>query len=122
MSKVYFDGIIESMNIRIVRVKSSYKSLNRLEVIFNQLSSEDITYDGITSKGYSIGGLAHHYVTNGYSRALTNNSKFMDNFTKTLNIAIEEFKKDVDYDYSLDGWIGRIFIEPFENFVDWLKK
>jgi hypothetical protein len=122
MSKVYFDGIIESMNIRIVRVKSSYKSLNRLEVIFNQHSSEDITYDGITSRGYSIGGLAHHYVTNGYSRALTNNPKFMDNFTKTLNIAIEEFKKDVNYDYSLDGWIGKIFIQPFENFFDWLKK
>ena len=44
------------------------------------------------------------------------------NFNKSKQVVIEEFKKDVEYRYSLDGWIGRIFIEPIENFIDWLKK
>jgi hypothetical protein len=45
----------------------------------------------------------------------------MEEFRQILTPIIEEFKKDVEYRYSLDGWIGRIFIEPIENFVDWLK-
>jgi hypothetical protein len=46
----------------------------------------------------------------------------MNDFIKTLGPIINEFQKDVEYRYSFDGWIGRIFIEPFEDFVDWLKK
>ena len=49
-------------------------------------------------------------------------TKFMEEFRQILTPIIEEFKKDVEYRYSLDGWIGRVFIEPFENFIEWLKK
>jgi hypothetical protein len=46
----------------------------------------------------------------------------MEEFRQILTPIIEEFKKDVEYRYSLDGWIGRIFIEPVEKFIEWLKK
>ena len=45
-----------------------------------------------------------------------------DLYGGTTNLIVEEFKKDVEYHHSIDGWIGRVFIEPFENLIEWLKK
>ena len=46
----------------------------------------------------------------------------MTEFTKVLGEAINQFKKDVEYENSLDFIVGIIIIRPIERFFDWLKK
>jgi hypothetical protein len=72
---------------------------------------------------YTVTSIANSYIRNiTFGNKWINDTTFMNDFIKTLGPIINEFQKDVEYRYSFDGWIGRIFIEPFEDFVDWLKK
>lgn len=81
------------------------------------------SFDIVDFKKYTIESIAKEYIRNttiGYK--WINDSNFMLQFTNSLSPIVEQFKKDVEYQYSFDGWIGRIFIEPVENLIEWLKK
>jgi len=122
-TKTYHSGKLskgESLMIYWVKDKYTTKSYQELTVSFNgNYHSHDI----INLNRYNITSIANSYIINiTFGNTWIHNERFMNDFIKTLGPIIEEFQKDVEYEYSLDGWIGRIFIEPFENFVDWLKK
>lgn len=106
----------DSLMIYWERDKYITKSHQELTVSFNGINhSHDI--NGL--KMYTVKSIADSYMRNiTFTHTWIHNQKFIE----ILVPIIEEFQKDVEYEYSFDGWIGRIFIEPFENFVDWLKK
>jgi hypothetical protein len=103
-----------------VKDKFTTKTYQELTVRFNgNYHSHDIS----DFSRYTVSSIANSYIRNiTFDGKWVNDAVFMNDFIKTLGPIIEEFQKDVEHRYSLDGWIGRIFIEPFENFVDWLKK
>ena len=122
-SKTYFSAKHEKgvmFEIYWVKDKFTTKSYQELTVSFNgNYHSHDIDDFG----RYAVSSIANSYIRNiTFDGKWVNDAVFMNDFIKTLGPIIEEFQKDVEHRYSLDGWIGRIFIEPFENFVDWLKK
>lgn len=88
-----------------------------------QLNTTHHSYDIRDFDRYSLESISRGYIQNiTWGDRWYTDTKFMEEFRQILTPIIEEFKKDVEYRYSLDGWIGRIFIEPFENFIEWLKK
>lgn len=88
-----------------------------------QLNTTYHSYDIKDFEKYSLESISRAYIQNiTWGDIWYTDTKFMEEFRQILTPIIEEFKKDVEYRYSLDGWIGRIFIAPFENFIDWLKK
>ena len=122
-TKTYHSGKLskgETLKIYWVKDKFTTKGYQELTVNFNgTYHSHDIN----NLKRFTITSIANSYIINiTFGNTWIHNERFMNDFIKTLGPIIEEFQKDVEYEYSLDGWIGRIFIEPFENFVDWLKK
>ena len=122
-SKTYFSAKHEKgVMFEIYWVKDKYttKAYEELTVRFNgNYHSHDIN----DFKRYTVSSIANSYIRNTtFGGKWINDTTFMNDFIKTLRPIINEFQKDVEYRYSLDGWIGRIFIEPFEDFVDWLKK
>ena len=103
-----------------VKDKFTTKTYQELTVRFN---SNYHSHDISDFSRYTVSSIANSYIRNiTFGDKWINDAVFMNDFIKTLGPIIEEFQKDVEHRYSLDGWIGRIFIEPFENFVDWLKK
>jgi len=122
-SKTYFSAKHEKgVMFEIYWVKDKYttKAYEELTVRFNgNYHSHDMDDFG----RYTVSSIANSYIRNiTFGDKWINDATFMNDFIKTLGPIIDEFQKDVEYRYSLDGWIGRIFIEPFEDFVDWLKK
>jgi hypothetical protein len=122
-SKTYFSVEHEKgVMFEIYWVKDKYttKAYQELTVSFNgNYHSHDIDDFG----RYAVSSIANSYIRNiTFGNKWINDTTFMNDFIKTLGPIISEFQKDVEYRYSFDGWIGRIFIEPFEDFVDWLKK
>jgi hypothetical protein len=122
-SKTYFSAKHEKgvmFEIYWVKDKFTTKEYQELTVSFNgNYHSHDIS----DFRRYSVSSIANSYIKNTtFGVKWVNDTTFMNDFIKTLGPIISEFQKDVEYRYSLDGWIGRIFIEPFEDFVDWLKK
>jgi len=122
-SKTYYSHKNEKnefLEIYWVKDKYTIKGYQELTVNFN---GNYHTHDLDSFDRYTIESIARSYIQNiTFGNAWIHNQKFMTNFIETLTPIIEEFKKDVAYRYSFDGWIGRIFIDPIENFVDWLKK
>jgi hypothetical protein len=122
-SKTYFSAKHEKgVMFEIYWVKDKYttKAYEELTVRFN---GNYHSHDMDDLKRYTVSSVANSYIRNTtIGVKWINDATFMNDFIKTLGPIIDEFKKDVEYRYSLDGWIGRIFIEPFEDFVDWLKK
>jgi hypothetical protein len=122
-TKTYHSGKLskgETLMIYWVKDKYTIKSHQELTVSFNgTYHSHDIS----ALNRFTITSIANSYITNiTFGNTRIHNERFMNDFIKTLGPIIEEFQRDVEHRYSLDGWIGRIFIEPFEDFVDWLKK
>jgi len=122
-SKTYFSAKHEKgVMFEIYWVKDNYttKAYEELTVRFN---GNYHSHDMDDLKRYTVSSVANSYIRNTtIGVKWINDTTFMNDFIKTLGPIIDEFQKDVEYRYSLDGWIGRIFIEPFEDFVDWLKK
>jgi hypothetical protein len=122
-SKTYFSAKHEKgVMFEIYWVKDKYttKAYEELTVRFN---GNYHSHDMDDLKRYTVSSVANSYIRNTtIGVKWINDATFMNDFIKTLGPIIDEFQKDVEYRYSLDGWIGRIFIEPFEDFVDWLKK
>jgi hypothetical protein len=122
-SKTYFSAKHEKgVMFEIYWVKDKYttKAYEELTVRFN---GNYHSHDMDDLKRYTVSSVANSYIRNTtIGVKWINDTTFMNDFIKTLGPIIDEFQKDVEYHYSLDGWIGRIFIEPFEDFVDWLKK
>jgi len=122
-SKTYFSAKHEKgVMFEIYWVKDKYttKAYEELTVRFN---GNYHSHDMDDLKRYTVSSVANSYIRNTtIGVKWINDVTFMNDFIKTLGPIIDEFQKDVEYRYSLDGWIGRIFIEPFEDFVDWLKK
>ena len=122
-SKTYFSAKHEKgVMFEIYWVKDKYttKAYEELTVRFN---GNYHSHDMDDLKRYTVSSVANSYIRNTtIGVKWINDATFMNDFIKTLGPIINEFQKDVEYRYSLDGWIGRIFIEPFEDFVDWLKK
>jgi hypothetical protein len=121
--KTYHSGELTkdgSLMIYWVKDKFTMKGYQELTVSFNgNYHSHDIN----DLNRYTVNSVANSYIRNiTFGTKWVNDTKFMNDFIKMLTPIIEEFQKDVEYRYSFDGWIGRIFIEPIENFVDWLKK
>ena len=122
-TKTYHSGKLskgETLKIYWVKDKFPTKGYQELTVSFNgNYHSHDIDDFG----RYAVSSIANSYIRNiTFGDKWINDTTFMTDFIKTLGPIISEFQKDVEYRYSFDGWIGRIFIEPFEDFVDWLKK
>jgi hypothetical protein len=122
-SKTYFSAKHEKgvmFEIYWVKDRFTTKGYEELTVSFNgNYHSHDIN----DFKRYAVSSIANSYIRNTtFGGKWINDTTFMNDFIKTLRPIIHEFQKDVEHYYSFDGWIGRIFIEPFENFVDWLKK
>jgi hypothetical protein len=110
----------EFLEIYWVKDKFINKGYHELTVSFNGMHH---SYDMNDIDRYAINSIAGAYIKNitlGFK--WVHDDKFMDGFIQILTPIVEEFKKDVEYHHSFDGWIGRIFIDPIENFVDWLKK
>lgn len=100
--------------------KYTMKQHQELTVNFNGIHH---SYDIRDFNRYTINAIADAYIKNvTLGLKWAHDREFMNSFIQTLKPIVEEFKKDVEYRYSFDGWIGRIFIDPIENFVDWLKK
>jgi hypothetical protein len=88
-----------------------------------QIKTTSHSYDINDFDRYSLESISKAYIQNiTWGDRWYTDTKFMEEFRQILTPIIEEFKKDVEYRYSLDGWIGRIFIEPVEKFIEWLKK
>ena len=122
-SKTYYsvtDKKGVTFEIYWVKDKFTTKGYQELTVIFDgNYHSHDIN----DFKRYAVSTIANSYIRNiTFGDKWINDTTFINDFIKTLGPIINEFQKDVEHHYSFDGWIGRIFIEPFENFVDWLKK
>jgi hypothetical protein len=122
-SKTYYSVTDKKgLTFEIYWVKDRFttKGYEELTVSFNgNYHSHDIN----DFKRYAVSSIANSYIRNTtFGGKWINDTTFMNDFIKTLRPIIHEFQKDVEHHYSFDGWIGRIFIEPFENFVDWLKK
>jgi hypothetical protein len=122
-SKTYFSVEHEKgvmFEIYWVKDRFTTKGYEELTVSFNgNYHSHDIN----DFKRYAVSSIANSYIRNTtFGGKWINDTTFMNDFIKTLRPIIHEFQKDVEHHYSFDGWIGRIFIEPFENFIDWLKK
>jgi hypothetical protein len=110
----------EFLEIYWVKDKFINKGYHELTVNFNGAHH---SYDMNDINRYTINSIAGAYIKNitlGFK--WVHDDEFMDGFIKILTPIVEEFKKDVEYHHSIDGWIGRVFIEPIENLVDWLKK
>lgn len=110
----------ESLIIFWEKEKFSTKDYQELTVQVNNSShSIDIT----KLNRYDIKSIARSYVQNTmFGDIWFTDYEYMGAFIETLKPIIEEFNKDVEYHYSFDGWIGRVIIEPVENFIGWLKK
>jgi hypothetical protein len=122
-SKTYFSVEHEKgamFEIYWVKDRFTTKGYEELTVSFNgNYHSHDIN----DFRRYTVSSIANSYIRNTtFGGKWINDTTFMNDFIKTLRPIINEFQKDVEHHYSFDGWIGRIFIEPFENFIDWLKK
>ena len=110
----------EFLEIYWVKDKYTTKSFQELTVNFNGIHH---SYDIRDFNRYTINAIADAYIKNvTLGLKWAHDREFMNSFIQTLRPIIEEFQKDVNYEYSFDGWIGKIFIQPFENFVEWLKK
>ena len=110
----------EFLEIYWIKNKFINKGYHELTVNFNGACH---SYDINDFDRYSLESICRAYIQNiTWGDRWYTDTKFMEEFRQILTPIIEEFKKDVEYRYSLDGWIGRIFIEPIENFIDWLKK
>ena len=110
----------EFLEIYWIKDKFINKEYHELTVNFNGMHH---SYDMNDINRYTIKSIAGAYIKNitlGFK--WVHDDEFMDGFIQTLTPIVEEFKKDVEYHHSIDGWIGRVFIEPIENFIDWLKK
>ena len=122
-SKTYYSAkdesgmLFEIFWVKNQYIKKSYQELTvRLNGLYHRFDIDDI-------KRCSISTIASAYMKNiTFGNKWINDDKFMNNFIQLLEPIIEEFQKDVEYHYSFDGWIGRIFIEPIERFFEWLKK
>ena len=122
-SKTYYSHKNEKnefLEIYWVKDKYTIKGYQELTVNFNGACH---SYDINDINRYTINSIAGAYIKNvTFGFKWVNDDDFMDRFIQTLTPIVEEFKKDVEYHHSIDGWIGRVFIEPIENFIDWLKK
>ena len=121
---VYFHGHIQNKEIKITRYGNIFdgKELQAFYVSFEPYGGDFLKYDRLFNSGYSTSTILDYFLRNsGFSRNFFTH-EFEKEFKTILMKALEDFKKEVDNDYSLDGWIGRLIIKPIENFVDWLKK
>ena len=124
----YFEGKIKDKEIVIKRRGDIFDGKNQqnLYVGFYPYGGDYLTYDKLFNSGYSMNTILDYFLRNsGFSRNFFTH-EFEVEFKIVLTKAIEEFKKEVDKDFSLDGWIGTLIIEPitrkFKYFFDWVKK
>jgi hypothetical protein len=87
-----------------VKDKFTTKTYQELTVRFNgNYHSHDIS----DFSRYTVSSIANSYIRNiTFGDKWINDAVFMNDFIKTLGPIIEEFQKDVEHRYSLDGWIG----------------
>ena len=121
--KIYFSGRIQGRDTVIKRHSDIFdgRENQTLYVRFNPYGGDSLTY-GKLFGGHSMNVIVDYYVRNAGFSAWMHDSEFQEEFGTILSKAIDEFKKDVDEDFSLNGWIGKLIIKPIENFFDWLKK
>lgn len=120
MDKIYFEGRVVDRDITIFTKDlggwGEYKSLS----VVNYMRYESLGYNKL--KTYSLEAVSQHYIKEVIGYRGLQNQEFETEFTKVLAKAINEFKKDVEYENSLDFIVGIIIIQPIERFFDWLKK
>lgn len=128
-TKIYFKGEFEGYGVVISWDKSrddkKYQnfSFNRVPTKLEYgYSTRKLSYNQIAGGQYSTKEITRYLVTGTFGSWITHKTELMDEFEKVVKICVDEFIKDVNNEYSLDGMIGRIFIQPFEKFFDWLKK
>ena len=128
-TKVYFKGEFEGYGVVISwdknRDEKKYQkfSFNRVpSARENGYKTRELSYNQIAGGEYSTKEITRYLVTGSFGSWITHKTELMDEFEKVVKICVDEFIKDVNNEYSLDGMIGRIFIQPFEKFFDWLKK
>ena len=121
--KIYYEQKTkngESVVIFWDKEKYTMREHQELTLMFN---GNYYSFDIRDFNRHSIESIAIAYIRNTtFNSKWIEDSNFMSQFINLLLPIIEEFKKDVEKHYSFDGWIGRIFIQPVENFIEWLKK
>jgi len=128
-TKNYFVGEFEGHGIVISWVKSNdekkYQKFSFSRVPTNReygYNTRELSYNQIVSRNYSTEEITRYLVTGTFGTWIAHKTELMDEIEKVVKICVEKFIQDVNNEYSLDGIIGRIFIQPFEKFFDWLKK
>lgn len=128
-TKRYFVGEFDGHGITISWTKTKNEkryqnfSLNRVPTDREYgYSTRELSYNQIAGGQYSTKEITRYLVTGTFGNWITHKTEVMDEIEKVIKICIDKFIQDVNYEYSLDGVIGRIFIRPFEKFFDWLKK
>jgi len=120
MEKVYFRGRVVDRDIVImtndIGVGGKYKSL----LVVNYMRYESLGYHQL--KTNSLESVSRHYIKEVIGYRGLDNQEFEKEFTKVLAKAIDEFKKDAEYENSLDYFVGKYLIQPIEKLFDWLKK
>ena len=128
-TKIYFKGEFEGYGVVISwdknRDEKKYQnfSFNKVPTKLEYgYSTRKLSYNQIAGGQYSTKEITRYLVTGTFGSWITHKTELMDEFEKVVKICVDEFIKDVNNEYSFDGMIGRIFIQPFEKFFDWLKK
>lgn len=128
-TKIYFKGEIDGYGIIISWTKSNdgkkYQNLS-----FNRVptdheygySTRKLNFNQISGGDYSIKEITRYLVTGTFGSWITHKKEVMTEIESVMKVCVDEFIKDVNYEYSFDVKIGKIFIQPFEKFFDWLKK
>lgn len=124
----YFEGRIQDQEIVIARRGNILdgKKKQTLYVGFYPYGGDYLTYNSLFNVGYSMDTILNHFIMNSGRSRNFYTFEFEQVFKTVLTKAIDEFKKEVDNDYSLDGWIGMLIIEPITRklkyFFDWIRK
>jgi len=120
MDKIYFEGMVVDRDITIMTKDLGVWGKNKSLTVVNHMRYESLGYHQL--KTYSLDAVSQHYCKEILGYRGLQNQEFMTEFTKVLGEAINQFKKDVEYENSLDFIVGIIIIRPIERFFDWLKK
>jgi hypothetical protein len=120
MEKVYFRGRVVDRDIVIMTNDIGVGGKNKSLLVINYMRYESIGYHQL--KTYSLESVSRHYIKEVIGYRGLNNQEFEKEFTKVLDKAIDEFKKDTEREGSFDFFVGKYLIQPIERLFDWIKK